>query len=587
MTVDSTIEVVRLPGDRAEAVAGLDSLGRRLEHSSLAGQAIAIMAQGLVIAPAALAPITQDPFAPTSMLVRATGDHADLRVRHHLVTSVGTGFHEVTAPDHRSVGALRIASADGPAAVAAIANLREALATGEVTTTGSDLLELVAVALVRSSITVRAVPVVDVPWFRDPSDVDTARAETGAVSDERIARLQANRLDDGFYSTFVVRKLSKPMTRFALRLGLSPNSITLASFAIGTAAAACFALGARGWLVLGAVLLQLSLVVDCVDGEVARATRKFSALGAWLDASTDRVKEFLAYAGLAIGAMRYGIDIWWLAIALVLLQTTRHMSDYDFSRVQRLREAYVPERDLGLRDDGAAGSAGGWSVGGAMEMSTRMNRRDAVRWAKRAIHMPIGERWLVISLGAALLGATWAMGILLALGLLAFCYVVLGRTMRTLSWRGSTPESGALLLARQWGGGPLVSGLSRLVPGASRVWAAPFGWAIPAALRAVELGVVAIIAWAWVPGAMVVSFWWMAVVAFHHYDVLYRAMQDSSTPRWITWGALGWDGRTILVLALALTGVLAAWLGWLALVLALLVVVAASIQWLTVQKAPR
>ena len=150
-----------------------------------------------------------------------------------------------------------------------------------------------AVALVRGGVPVRAVGLVDVPWYRDPDDRIAAEAAVRGVSEARIRQLQANRLDDGFYSTFVVRRLSKPLTRLALRLGWSPNAITLLSFAVGLLAAASFAVGDRWALVLGAVLLQASLVIDCVDGEVARATRRFTALGAWLDASTDRVKEFL------------------------------------------------------------------------------------------------------------------------------------------------------------------------------------------------------------------------------------------------------------------------------------------------------
>ena len=311
------------------------------------------------------------------------------------------------------MGVVLISAQDAAAAAPLVAELASAVADGGVATDGADLVELVAVALTRGGVPVRAVDMVDVPWFRSPADVEEATATVSAVDDARVAQLQANRLDDGFYSTFVVRKASKPLTRLALRLGWSPNAVTTLSFAIGIGAAAAFAAGSRWMLVLGALLLQLSLVIDCVDGEVARATRRFSALGAWLDASTDRVKEFLAYAGLAIGAGRMGADIWWLAIVLVVLQTTRHMSDYDFSRVQRMREAHVPLRDIRLPDDGAAGSAGGWSVSGAMEMSTRMNRRDAVRWAKRAIHLPIGERWLIISVVAAVLGPTWALGVLL------------------------------------------------------------------------------------------------------------------------------------------------------------------------------
>lgn len=546
-----------------------------------------VIAQELVVAPRALAPITDDPFATTSLLVRPATKDADVRVRHHVVTSVGTGFHSVTAPDSRSVGALVIASADAVAAADAIDDLLRAVSADEVRSDGGDVVELIALALVRSGTSVKAVEMVDVSWARSPADPEAARREAASVSDERIAQLQANRADDGFYSTFVVRKASKPLTRIALRLGLMPNTVTLVSFAIGIAAAASFAAGNRWALVLGAVLLQVSLVVDCVDGEVARATRQFSALGAWLDASTDRVKEFLAYAGLAYGAARSGVDIWWLAVVLVVLQTTRHMTDYDFSRVQRLREARVPHRDIRISDDGAAGSTAGWSVSGAMELSTRLNRRDAVRWFKRAIHMPIGERWLVISVFAAVLGPTWALGVLLVLGLLAFAYVMTGRTLRTFTWHGPTPESGVALLRRQGDSGPLLSLLALAVPERVRFrwWAGRAGWVIPALLRLIELGTVAVIALTWYPSATVIAFWWMAIVAFHHYDTLYRALQGAASPRWITWLGLGWDGRSILVAVLAVVGLgaVTAGLTWGAWLMVLLFVVVSSVQWLSVQ----
>jgi Family of unknown function (DUF5941) len=93
----------------------------------------------------------------------------------------------------------------------------------------------------------------------------------------------------------------------------------------------------------------------------------------------------------------------------------------------------------------------------------------------------------------------------------------------------------------------------------------------------------------WHPTAIVIGFWWMTIVAFHHYDTLYRAMQDSAAPRWLLWLGLGWEGRTALVIVLALLGAatlatgltVAAWL------LAALFVVVASVQWLSVQAKAR
>jgi hypothetical protein len=582
------IEPVVLPGAATPPAQAIRRLGEEL--ASGRGPFVAVSAD-LVVASAALAPLTEDPYVATALLVRPASRDANVRVRHHVVTSVGSGHHGVAAPDHRSVGAIVVAPADRERMAPLLDDLAAAVESGEVTTDGTDLVELVAVAAVRGGISVRAVDMVDVPWFRAPDDVTEATRVAESVPGSRIAQLQANRADDGFYSTFVVRRLSKPLTRVALRLGWTPNAITLLSFAVGIAAAGAFAVGSRWALVLGALLLQLSLVIDCVDGEVARATRRFSALGAWLDASTDRVKEFLAYAGLAVGAMSAGTDIWWLAVVLVVLQTTRHMSDYDFSRIQRMREAHVPMRDVRLADDGADSSAGGWSVSGAMEMSTRMNRRDAVRWVKRAIHLPIGERWLIISVFAAVLGPSWALGALLVAGLLALAYVTAGRTLRTLTWRGPSPAAGVLLLTRQADSGPLLSGGARLVPAARRSawWAYRGAWAVPAALRLVELGFVAVVSLVWFPSVTVVAFWWMAVVAYHHYDVLYRALQDQAAPRWQVWLGLGWEGRTIAVGVLAALGgsVLSAGLTWGAGLLAALFVVVASVQWLSVQAKGR
>ena len=81
-------------------------------------------------------------------------------------------------------------------------------------------------------------------------------------------------------------------------------------------------------MVAGAVLLYLGFVLDCVDGQLARYTRHFSAFGGWLDTMADRAKEYVVYAGLAAGADRIGLPYAWpLAIAAIVLQTVRHMTD--------------------------------------------------------------------------------------------------------------------------------------------------------------------------------------------------------------------------------------------------------------------
>ena len=109
-------------------------------------------------------------------------------------------------------------------------------------------------------------------------------------------------------------------------------------------------------------------------------------VGRWLDAATDRVKEFAVYAGLAIGAGGNGDDVWWVAIALIVLQTSRHMSDYDFARIQKTREAQAPRADI--RDPSDPLPEGEGRLAGAVQVSARVNRRSAIRWMKKIQWLP-------------------------------------------------------------------------------------------------------------------------------------------------------------------------------------------------------
>src|SRR6185503_4747264 len=124
------------------------------------------------------------------------------------------------------------------------------------------------------------------------------------------------------------------VARWAARRGLTPNTVTAISMAVGIFAAAGFATGERWGMIAGALLLQIAFMLDCVDGQLARYTRTFTSLGSWLDSIFDRAKEYVVFAGLAIGASRTGADVWLLAGAALTLQTARHMMDFSFNIAQ-------------------------------------------------------------------------------------------------------------------------------------------------------------------------------------------------------------------------------------------------------------
>lgn len=88
-----------------------------------------------------------------------------------------------------------------------------------------------------------------------------------------------------------------PVERACLALGVSPDTITVASAVLSGGAGALLGLGhlaAGGWAYLFAASL------DLVDGRVARAQGTSSKAGAFLDSTLDRVAELLVFAGLAV-----------------------------------------------------------------------------------------------------------------------------------------------------------------------------------------------------------------------------------------------------------------------------------------------
>src|SRR5215469_7292080 len=92
-----------------------------------------------------------------------------------------------------------------------------------------------------------------------------------------------------------------PMGRGLVRLGISPDAITILGTAGVVAAALIFA--TRGELILATVIITLSALLDVLDGAMARARGSTTRYGALLDSTMDRVAD---------GAI-FGCLAWWLA----------------------------------------------------------------------------------------------------------------------------------------------------------------------------------------------------------------------------------------------------------------------------------
>ena len=111
---------------------------------------------------------------------------------------------------------------------------------------------------------------------------------------------------DGLVDTYLNRQLSRSLTHFLLRTALTPNQITVLSCLIGLFGAACFFRADYWGPVFGALLLQISAVLDCCDGEVARMKFLESRLGAWLDITLDTMVHIATFVGLGFAVWTQG-----------------------------------------------------------------------------------------------------------------------------------------------------------------------------------------------------------------------------------------------------------------------------------------
>jgi phosphatidylserine synthase len=95
-----------------------------------------------------------------------------------------------------------------------------------------------------------------------------------------------------------MRRVSPHVTRQLVDAPVSPNTLTGLMTIAGVAAGPLLLVPTVAGPLLAALATQLYLLLDCVDGEVARWRKQFSVTGVYLD----RIGAYLAEAALFVGA---------------------------------------------------------------------------------------------------------------------------------------------------------------------------------------------------------------------------------------------------------------------------------------------
>jgi len=201
---------------------------------------------------------------------------------------------------------------------------------------------------------------------------------------------------DGVFASFVVAPISIRIVRLLVDSPVTPNQVTLVSFALRILAAYLLLAGTLSANLLAAVVLLSGFVLDMVDGQLARARGGGSSFGAFLDKFTDRVSEAIVYGGAAAGfAARYPQSAatgWGLAFTALALVFLRSLADE--MMVTQLKIGEAEERDL--HRDGALTRA--LRAAGVDEARQRGNWIETV---KRLLWFSEGER--IAALAAAIL----------------------------------------------------------------------------------------------------------------------------------------------------------------------------------------
>jgi hypothetical protein len=169
--------------------------------------------------------------------------------------------------------------------------------------------------------------------------------------------VMARRNAEHWAGALYMRRLSPYVTWVLLKTPLSANAVTFLMAMVGVAGAYSFKYGTVFGAIVGAVLVQLYLLLDCSDGEVARVRGTTGPTGIFLD----RLGHFVVESAILIAAsipaasvicrgictteFRYPDERWYIYGVLAALIHSLAKVQTDLVEVARAKAGLPPVRD--------------------------------------------------------------------------------------------------------------------------------------------------------------------------------------------------------------------------------------------------
>jgi hypothetical protein len=141
---------------------------------------------------------------------------------------------------------------------------------------------------------------------------------TSAMSDiAAIYRASKKKKDINWFTQHIARPPAAVLVWMFRGTPITPNQVTFLATVVAAGAGAMF-VAWQGWLglVLAALVFELSFILDCVDGMLARLRKIASPLGHLLDFLMDELKAMLIYGCVAVRLWRETGEDYMLLVGL-------------------------------------------------------------------------------------------------------------------------------------------------------------------------------------------------------------------------------------------------------------------------------
>lgn len=225
----------------------------------------------------------------------------------------------------------------------------------------------------------------------------TRVSETQVSELEKIDRCAKRPID--VWTNYLYYPLSIRLVWALRRTSVTPNGLTLFSLFLCLVGCVFFGVGHRPEEVIGLVLVQVSYVFDCADGQLARYKQLFSPIGGWLDQVADRIKEFAIYYSLAFGWTRghhNDVAVWrWALVALFSLYLLEYFGQIHFKpkhSVLAPPAGVVDREGTSLEETGTPSG----SASDSMAETSRFLRAQQLRGLVPFRGFIIGEQYFVM-----------------------------------------------------------------------------------------------------------------------------------------------------------------------------------------------